>query len=263
MKKHHLYILLVLLLLLALNPAFSQQLQVTHWSLSSEKLNEPVRFAVLSDLHNSFYGENQAELAAAIREADVDAVLMCGDMADDAQTVSAVCALVESLNGKYPIYYVSGNHECDNLQDLARIRQTLRNLGVIVLTGESALLRDDLRIAGMDDPKCLTGDEWQVRLDDCRPADEIFTVLLAHRPDRIADYEGFDLVLTGHAHGGQLRIFGRGLWAPDQGLLPKFTSGFYSSGDGQMFVSRGLAKGLLPRFLNRPELAVIEINPAA
>lgn len=263
MKKRYLCIVPVILAVLALIPALSQKLQVTSWTISSEKINESVRFALLTDLHNSSFGDNQAELAAAIDEADVEAVLMCGDMADDMQTVSGLCALVESLGGKYPVFYVSGNHECDSDTDLFAIKQMLREMNVIVLEGESVLLRDDVRIAGADDPKCLYRDEWKAQIDACRADDNVFTLLLSHRPDRIDFYrEGFDLVLCGHAHGGQLRLFGQGLWAPNQGFFPEYTSGFYPAGNGMMFVSRGLAKNKLPRLFNCPELAVIEVVPA-
>lgn len=261
MKKRLLFVI-ALLAVLALIPALSQKLQVTSWTMSSEKLDQGVRFALLTDLHNSFYGENQEQLVAAIDAAKVDAVLMSGDMADNAQTLSGVCTLVENLGGRYPVFYVSGNHECDSDADLALIKRSLRDLNVTVLEGESLLLRDDVRIAGADDPKCLYREEWKAQIADCRTTDDVFTILLSHRPDRIDAYRDFDLTLCGHAHGGQLRVFGQGIWAPNQGFLPEYTSGFYPAGDGKMFVSRGLAKGWLPRFCNRPELAIIEINPA-
>lgn len=261
MKKRLLFVI-ALLAVLALIHAFSQKLQVTNWTLSSEKLGKSARFALLTDLHNSFYGKNQEQITAAIDAAKVEAVLMSGDMADNAQTLSGVCTLVENLGGRYPVFYVSGNHECDSDADLALIKQTLRDLNVTVLEGESVLLREDVRIAGADDPKCLYREEWKAQIADCRPQDDVFTVMLSHRPDRIASYDGFDLTLCGHAHGGQFRIFGQGVWAPNQGFLPEYTSGFYPVGDGWMFVSRGLCKNILPRLFNRPELAVIEINPA-
>lgn len=261
MKKRYIFII-ALLIVLALIPAFSQKLQVTNWTISSEKLNTNARFALLTDLHNSFYGDNQEELIAAIDAAQVDAVLMSGDMADDAQSLSGVCTLIENLGGRYPVFYVSGNHECDSDGDLALIKQTLRDLNVTVLEGESVLLREDLRIAGADDPKCLYREEWKAQIAACRPADDAFTILLSHRPDRMDAYDGFDLTLCGHAHGGQIRILGQGLWAPNQGFFPEYTNGFYPAGNGKMLVSRGLAKNWIPRFCNRPELMIIDVLPS-
>ena len=124
------------------------------------------------------------------------------------------------------------------------------------------LLRDDLRIAGADDPKCLYRDEWRAQIEACRANDGVFTLLMSHRPWRMEYYEPFDLTVCGHAHGGQIRLFGQGLWAPNQGFLPEYTSGFYDIGESRMFVSRGLAKNALPRLFNRPELAIVEIKAA-
>jgi len=254
-------VIIVLLLVPVLMAAFSQRLQVTHWTLTSEKLSQDARFALLTDLHNSFYGKNQEELIAAIDQSAPDAVLMAGDMADNAQTTAGLRTLLKGLANRYPVYYVSGNHECANDEDLSAIKTELRSLGVIVLEGESTLLREDVRIAGADDPLCLTPSQWRTQIDSCRSGSDVFTLLLSHRPDRTNFYdEGFDRTVCGHAHGGQVRLFGRGLWAPNQGFFPEYTSGFYRIGEGTMFVSRGLAKGPLPRFLNRPELAIITIE---
>ena len=261
MKKYTLLIPAILLIL-ALTPALSQKLQTTQWQITSPKLKEAARFAVLSDLHNSFFGKNQEELAGAICDAAPDAVLMVGDMAENPKTMDGVQTLIRSLKGGFTIYYVSGNHECADADALNNIKQMLRQMGVNVLEGKRAFLREDLYISGADDPLCCTKEEWLRQIDACRTEDEGFTLLLSHRPDRIAAYSrGFDLTICGHAHGGQIRFGNHGLIAPNQGLFPKYTSGFYEAGEGKMFVSRGLAKGILPRFLNRPELAIIDILP--
>ncbi|MDO4733224.1 MAG: metallophosphoesterase, partial [Bacillota bacterium] len=91
------------------------------------------------------------------------------------------------------------------------------------------------------------------------------SILLSHRPECTAFYEssGFDLELSGHAHGGQLRIPGllNGLYAPNQGFFPKYAGGLYQLGKTSLLVSRGLCKSRLPRVFNRPELAIIELLP--
>lgn len=92
----------------------------------------------------------------------------------------------------------------------------------------------------------------------------LFSILLSHRPERLAQYakEGFSLVLSGHAHGGQVRLPGiGGLYAPDQGIFPRYTSGLYRLGPTRMVVSRGVGNGCgVPRLLNRPEAATIVLR---
>lgn len=265
MKKLFIFIIPVFALLgLLACFAFSQKLQVTRYTLSSEKLDRPAALAVVSDLHNSFFGDHQEELVEAIRTANPDAVLFIGDMAEDLQGLAGTRALVHALDGEFPIFYVSGNHECIS-GELEQIQAELRGMGVQVLEGESAYLSEDIRIAGAADPQCLYRQEWLDQIDALRASDDTFTILLSHRPDRIESYsEGFDLVLCGHAHGGQVRIpllLKNGLWAPNQGWLPKLTAGVHAAGEGKMIVSRGLSKGFPPRIFNRPELVIVQLDP--
>jgi len=245
--------------------AFSQELQITRYALSDEKLEQSVTLAVVSDLHNSVFGKGQSELAEAIHAARPDAVLFTGDMAEDLDSLSATRMLAEALGGKYPVYAVTGNHECIS-GELDAIRAELRGMGIKVLAGESEILPCGMRIAGVDNPTKETWEEWRKQGYACRFDDDVFTVLLSHRPDLIKYYrEDFDLTLTGHAHGGQLRIPGilpDGLWAPNQGWFPEYTRGLHAAGEGKMIVSRGLSKGFPPRVFNRPELVIVELNPA-
>lgn len=262
MKK---YVLVLVLAALGVLMAFglSQKLQVSQYTIASEKLARPATLAVVSDLHNSFFGEGQAKLAGAIRAAKPDAVLMTGDMAESVVSLSATWELVQALDGEMPVYYVSGNHECAS-GELEEIKAQLRAMGVRVLEGESEILPCGVRIAGADDPLCLYRQEWQDQINGLRAQDDVFTVLLSHRPDRIDFYrEGFDLILSGHAHGGQVRIpflLENGLWAPNQGILPEYTTGIHDVGDGRMIVSRGLSKGFPPRIFNRPELVIVRLD---
>lgn len=255
----------ILLLLIALGClAFSQALQITHYTLSSEKITQSATLAVVSDLHSSIFGNGQSRLIEAIRAEKPDAVLLTGDMTDTLHGLAATQQLVEGLSGETPIFFVSGNHECASGK-LDAILNELRNMGVRVLRGESEILPCGLRIAGADDPLCLTRREWRDQMDSLRARDDRFTVLLSHRPDRIDFYrEGFDLILTGHAHGGQIRIpllLENGLWSPNQGFFPAYTTGMHDAGEGKMIISRGMSKGFPPRIFNRPELVIVHLNP--
>jgi len=266
MKKKFVFLMfLIVFLIVTACFAFSQELQVTHYTLSSDKLNHPVALAVVADLHNSFFGDDQAELAGAIRSANPDAVLFVGDMTESLQALTGTRALVQALGEEFPIFYVSGNHECIS-GELEAILSELREMGVHVLQGESVFLAEGLRIAGADDPQCLYRQEWRNQIASLRASDDVFTVLMSHRPDRAEFYsEGFDLILCGHAHGGQVRIpflLENGLWAPNQGWLPEWTSGVHETGEGKMIISRGLSKGFPPRVFNRPELVIVHLDPA-
>ena len=128
-----------------------------------------------------------------------------------------------------------------------------------------------LRICGVDDPSAFAGESgWLEQFRACQAltGDSRYTVLLSHRPERGEDYQGkgFDLVLAGHAHGGQWRIPGvlNGLLAPDQGLLPAYAGGLYALEDTTLVVSRGLAREStrVPRLFNPPELVILDVIPA-
>ena len=253
----------VLVLLGILLPiALSQRLEVDVYTIASPKVQNQVTLAVATDLHDSFFGKDQRELIAAIRAENPDALLLVGDMCESPDEMDGVRALVEGLVGELPILYTTGNHECQGSED-KQIKAALREMGATVLEGDSVEL-GGVRIAGTDDPLCLTRADWQAQLEACRAQDEIFTVLMAHRPERVDSYAtGFDLVVSGHAHGGQICIPGLldGLWAPNQGWFPAYTSGLYPLEEGQLAVSRGLCKSAIPRLFNRPELMILHIVP--
>ena len=251
----------LLLLGAALAAALSQRLELNHYTIASPKVGREIRLAVASDLHTSRYGEGQSRLIQAVLDSGAEALLAPGDMADSVAELEGMRALVEGLNG-LPVFYTTGNHECAS-GDETQIKAALRALGVTVLEGQSVDF-GEIRIAGTDDPQGLTRARWREQIDACRADDETFTLLLAHRPDRIESYsEGFDITVSGHAHGGQMRIPGLlpGLYAPNQGWFPSYTSGLYPAGEGWLLVSRGLARSAVPRLFNRPELAILHVVP--
>ena len=257
------FLLLPALLLLLLAPfALSQRLEVCEYEIHSPKLTSELTLAVAGDLHNSFFGDGQQELVSAILAANPDALLLPGDMADSLAELDGLRALMDGLGGAVPVFYVTGNHECAS-GEYEQIKAEVRAMGARVLEGKTVDFQG-MRIAGADDPQCLYRQEWRDQIDACRARDDTFTLLLSHRPERI-DYctSGFDLVVSGHAHGGQLRIPGLlpGLFAPNQGWFPEYTSGLYAVDGAQLFVTRGLAKGALPRLFNRPELSILHLSP--
>ena len=140
--------------------ALWQGLQTTHYTLASPSLKNPVRFAVVTDLHSTWYGENQSELVGAIEREHPDAVLLSGDIVDDKEPRDAAKAFLETIAQKYPTYYVLGNHEF-RTPDPEEVKDWTRNLGVTVLdgTGETVTLNDQtVLICGTDDPACGIAD---------------------------------------------------------------------------------------------------------
>lgn len=264
--------------------ACDRRLTLRHYTEHSAKVTKPVRFALLTDLHNTLYGKKQHKLVDAIRAQQPDAVLFTGDMSDGQMDMEHARLLFFLIGKQFPCYYVSGNHEFWAGNGTA-LKRTVSSYGITVLEGESCLFQTNgqtVRICGVDDPARFRqgrywGPElmegWKEQLSACKASldDAHYSVLLSHRPELTAYYthlssetnRGFDMVLTGHAHGGQVRIpgFVNGLFAPNQGLFPPYAGGRYQLGDTVMIVSRGLCKNLLPRIFNRPELVIIDIKP--
>jgi len=280
----------VILLILAIF-AFDTSLMVRKYSIEEEEIETPICIALVTDLHSCYYGENQSDLIDAIDAVNPDVILLGGDIFDDVKEDTNTELFFTGIAGRYPIYYVTGNHECwGGKYRFDKQMAILKKYSIPVLSGETQTLTvngEAISLCGVDDP-----DVYMVKTDletdpegyilaqtnkedtflsqiaavsETTPEDS-YTILLSHRPEYYEAYTGhdFDLVLCGHAHGGQWRIPGilNGLYAPHQGIFPKYAGGRYDSEDMTMIVSRGLAKETtrIPRIFNRPELVVIDIK---
>ncbi len=248
--------------------ALDVRLAVRQYTLPTGKLDAPVRIALVTDFHGCNYGAGQAGLLDPLREAQPDLVLLGGDIFDDVLPWDNTLELLDLLGAQYPCYYVSGNHEFWSGR-AEEMKDALRERGVTVLEGTRAAVEVNgqaISLSGIDDPDA--GEAYGGQLEAAAPAGEGLSILLAHRPERIGDYlpYGYDLVLSGHAHGGQWRIPGllNGLWAPNAGLFPKYAGGLYTHGGTVHVVSRGLARETtrIPRLFNRPELVLVDLVPA-
>lgn len=228
------------------------------------------RIALVSDLHDTAFGRGNRRLLARLAEARPDLIAVTGDILHSRRPDGAVAAaFAEAAAGLAPTYFVTGNHEARVRDVYRRLEARMEAAGVQVLRGGSSFLvrgGDFLQIIGLDDPcfyrtapaaSALARDLARLRAPDT------FTVLLVHRPELLELYAaaGVDLVLCGHAHGGQVRLPGiGGLLAPGQGLFPAYDGGLYRAGDTQMVVSRGLGNSVcLPRIGNRPEVVLVEL----
>lgn len=234
------------------------------------------RIVQVSDLHNTEFGEDNGRLVTALQAADADIIVITGDLVDSRHTDMGVAiSLAARCAAIAPTYYVTGNHE-ENITDFPGLVESLLAAGVTVLRTQVAELErggDTIHLVGADDPYTLpqhidygsNAERMAQALSEVMPQDG-YTILLAHRPELFDTYAdaGADLILSGHLHGGQIRLpFLGGLYMPSMGFFPAYDGGVYTQGDAQMIVSRGLGNSRFPlRVNNFPELVVVTLKTA-
>jgi predicted MPP superfamily phosphohydrolase len=269
------YVAMVIIALIICVAAFYQGLVIRTYKISHVKVhkNGAIRIAVIADLHSVRHDK----LVDIIKKISPDLIAMTGDIIDDHRPMKYVIKYFEEFAKlNIPKYYVTGNHDI-YLRDLKQIKDMLRGYNITVLdfdklTDKININGTNVIISGFDDPhKEKNIDAWKKRL--YREYNNIdfnnqkgYKILLSHRPDLWQIYEdlGFDLALSGHAHGGQVRIpfILNGLYAPNQGLFPQYAGGVYKHWKLTHVVSRGLAVYInLPRVFNPPEIVKIDIFP--
>lgn len=251
---------------------------IREYTIKTGKVHSEINVMVLTDLHSSQYGDGQSELIQKIQKCSPDVILLVGDIVDEPSPYSKAAMIFSAIAKKYPCYYVIGNHEfwSGNSSD---IESVIESYGIIVLHGNSELLQingEKIRICGVDDPSVywnaqdaqyVVSDQWMEQFTNCEKecVDGRYSILLSHRPELVDLYRDskFDLVVSGHAHGGQVRIPGilNGLFAPNQGIFPKYAGGQYQLGSTTMIVSRGLCKNIIPRIFNSPEVVMVHLEP--
>ena len=233
------------------------------------------RIVLLADLHGAEHGEDNERLVQRIREADPDIITIAGDLIDDYQpgnTLDQQMEIVETLVSQLveiaPVYFVTGNHEWATGM-VHELFAMLEENGVIVLRNQYRTISiggDSIVLAGVDDPN---GPADMIRpaelVEQVRASENTdFIIMLSHRNNNLRLYSelGVDLVLSGHAHGGMVRLpFTDGLVGPHGELFPTYTSGVYTRGDTNMVVSRGLGNHFgWTRFLNNPQVVVVELR---
>lgn len=271
-RRNKLWIILIIAVLLF--PAFDCRLCIRRYEIITDKMTENIRIALITDLHSCRYGKDEKELIRAIDSQNPDMILLGGDICDDKISDDNVEFLLKGIADRYSCYYVTGNHEywSGRIDDMLEL---FRSYGVTVLNGSCDIpeIRDrQLMICGITDPDAMRytedGMDLGLQLDAVAEAidRDYYTILLTHRPELIGLYQQypFDLILSGHAHGGQWRLPGvvNGLFAPDQGFLPAYAGGVYKLPDTTMIVSRGLAREStpIPRIFNRPELVIVTLT---
>lgn len=274
-KKNITYILLFLALILFIYYQ-NNAIKVSTYNIASNKVSKELsgyKIVQLTDLHNKSFGKNQSKLIKKIKPLNPDIIVFTGDLIDAKRNdIKKPVEFMKKLLEIAPVYFVTGNHEwCSNKWD--SLEPELRKLGVIILDNTSKEVKtkaENILITGIDDPEKLEGhlsdssivkDEltYSVRTFEKYKG---FKMLLSHRPELFEEYNQFDLIFSGHAHGGQFIIpFVGGVVAPNQGFFPKYYAGLYKSNDTSMIVSRGLGNSIIPvRIFNYPEIVVVTLS---
>lgn len=248
---------------------------VSRCTVESDRL--PVSFnhykiVVVSDLHNAEFGENNSWLLNLIEKEKPNIIALTGDLVDSGKAdIETAAKFIKNLVKIAPCYYVTGNHEAWMGEQYQELEKTLLDESVVILHDRAVRLTKDnetIQLAGLDDPEFTERDTSvqksvsETKLKNLNLSDT-YCVLLSHRPEAFEIYaaEDIDLVLSGHAHGGQFRLpFIGGVIAPDQGLFPKYDAGMYSENNTTMIVSRGIGNSIIPiRLNNRPEIVSVEL----
>ena len=243
---------------------------VTAYNVTSERLPDAFdgfRILQISDLHNKAFGRDQSRLMKHIEAEAFDIIVITGDIADSRRyDPEPVLALIPQLTRLAPVYYVTGNHESD-IADYERLEAEMMANGVVVLRNRAVELKRDeavIRVAGIDDPIMHFGTGFESALIELASSDTGYTMLLSHRPEKMDLYSAldYDLVFSGHAHGGQIRLpFLGGVIAPHQGFFPDLTEGVHVEGATSLVISRGLGNSLFPfRLFNPPELVLVTLE---
>lgn len=261
-----------------------QKFRVTEYIVKTEKMQKEIRIAVIADLHCHEYGKENERLLSAIRQGRPDVILIPGDMIISAYTEKYEISLnfLQKISTIAPVYFSNGNHESrvDRLQSpyyesYRKYRGEMENMGIHILNNEKATCQiygNQCVIYGVDIPlECfekgiinpLPRGFLNEELGQC--SREAFSILLAHNPTYCEDYAawGADLILSGHMHGGLVRIPGIGsVISPQFKLFPKFDAGRFEIGKSTAVISKGLGTHTFHiRIFDRAELVLIEIKP--
>ncbi|MDD3347227.1 metallophosphoesterase [Oscillibacter sp.] len=229
------------------------------------------RIVVLADLHSTSFGEGNKALFETVRAQSPEYIFLLGDLLDRMREIPQgyAAAVADGLSAIAPTYYVTGNHEWA-VGDVPALKETLTAHGVTVLSNRFEVLErggDSVILSGIDDPNGYADQKTPEELSAEIYAEcgDPFWLLLAHRNDRFEkQYSllGADLVVSGHGHGGIIRLpFTDGLLSTDRTLFPSYTAGLYEENGSALFVTRGLGNsGPSLRLFNRPEVAVLTLH---
>lgn len=266
------YYILAAVILIGLGICFYWQnnsVVTTEIEVESAALPAPFdgfRILHVSDLHNKTFGRGQGKLLEKMKATAPDIIVITGDIIDRRRTkLRPALSFAVGAAKIAPVYYVAGNHEAKS-ESYPKLAAGLEQRGIVVLNDAETVIRrqgTSIHLLGLADPEFSSLPQLENNLANLTTPGE-YQVLLCHRPELFPLYAKnlIDLSFTGHAHGGQFRLpkIG-GLYAPDQGIHPRYTSGLYWENSSALVVSRGLGNSLFPQRLgNRPQLVAVTLR---
>lgn len=264
-NRKNVLILCIIVILLYIISGFYNPLVLTRYDYTSSKVPEGFdgyRIVHISDFHCKEFGDGESDLIAMIRNAEPDLILFTGDSIDDEHSLDNYRDLITGIYDVAPIYYVNGNHEYDSSASLAEMKELNEKYQVHDLNDASVVIGhngDSILLSGLDFRLTMRG--LRNNIDYANTT--MFNILLYHGTDKfdgIAPYN-YDLVLSGHTHGGIVCLpFIGGIISNQKELFPKYDSGVYTSGLSTMISSRGLGDASIPRFHNPREVICITLH---
>lgn len=226
------------------------------------------RIVQISDLHGKEFGEDNQRLIDYVRDLEPDLIAVTGDLIHDPAQMTMVKSVAKGLASIAPSYYVTGNHEWA-AKVVPQLEELLEECGIHVLSNEYVMLTeggDQIALVGAEDSNGYADQITVGELADRvrREQGDVYTILLSHRNNHYEQYQEarVDLTLSGHAHGGLIRLPGTdGLVGPKRELWPQYTAGLYDLSYGQMVVSRGLGNQFpCFRLFNRPDVPLVVLE---
>ena len=255
----------------------NERLTVTDYVIINKRIPKSFsdyKILQISDFHNPKSEELVDKTVKAVESCQPDIIVITGDLIDSRDIqINTALDFVERIVPVAPVYYITGNHE-GRISDYQRLKNGLENLGVRVLENECVEIEKDgekINLIGLQDPffkkeEGMGGNRlFSKWIEETKFNREYYTVLLCHYPqfNKVFYEQEIDLVLTGHTHGGQIRLpLVGGLYAPGQGLFPKYYGGKYELSDvTTMIINRGIGNSAFPfRINNPPEVVMVTLE---
>ncbi|MFD1451922.1 metallophosphoesterase [Oceanobacillus sojae] len=270
LRKWIIFIVLLLAMLLVTIKIYfdTTTFKINKEQFQSDKLEEGTELKILqiTDVHSHVFGAENSAVLEKVKELDADIIVLTGDLIDrKTENLEIAYQLAEELVRINPdTYFVTGNHEHENLEKEAFLAG-LKDRGIITLSNENTQFEKNgqlFNIVGVSD---LSTEHEDMTLAFADLDTDKYTILLSHAPIVVQKYPDVDadIVLSGHTHGGQVRLpFIGALVAPDEGLLPELQKGIYPLGDERyLYIDSGLGTSALPiRFLNQSQISLITIQ---
>ena len=257
--------------------ANNKKLKQSNLSLSFNNLPasfDNFRIAQISDIHCDKVGFSDLSFINKIKKFSPDIIIITGDILDSYKNDTDVAYnILCQLAIISPCYFVSGNHELRLPEEYERLQTILNKLNITNLNNTSLLLEKNnefINLVGVEDYNHFKNEDnlnhrnnFKETLDELYSSTH-FNILLSHRPEKFPMYveAKYDLIFSGHAHGGQWRIpFIGGIYSPSQGFFPKYTNGKYIKENSTLIVSRGLGNSSFPIRINNPiELVLVTLK---